>query len=770
MVIHNCIPALPIFMGLLGYRLSCMFALGDKVGVVYGNPSYIVSGLPKDVPDAASPMSRTNTSFGHGGLSQVPGFGQAHTYPNDLFDGEFEISNLMGMAMVFLTNMITIKAGDRAKIEVGLLNDMVRVVSNEFRHHSALGDEWVFDDGRLSGELNYTSYRHESHGRQTRKELLADLADNKPEFDNINDANDTGIWRMSRYIGWLGDFIHMFVTDPQKLVADQFSATIGNENWRSGRSHIWAGNDGSVLVQSVGDIVLERVIRVLVPRRIKRHDDPEGQQPDDFDNLESKWLKQWKDTDPNRPWEKAFQLRQYGRWLSQYHGLARFRQAVDDWEVPTESQVPGPSFDGGETDVGQANAGMEWGDAYATIRIYRDGSIGLQETEGATVTMAHGSIWLAATRHLWLEAAGDVRIVAGQNIFLKARRSIELVATVGGLILKARTKLKALCERGSIWFKSDAYDPDKPETVPYTPVEGDPEPEILPAAVLIQADNGQVEVCSKRRLWLHTTGEPDDDDDDDLSTSVVLGSSQHVLVDAKKNMSIKALTTVKIKSDKLLGKVGTTLWYSPTLFDINGVLTVRNGKVHAGAVVANTVDTLRRLSGIRRGPRPPEDQDGNPIPGAPAGTTHLNHISVVDTDKVELEVSTPDERRDVTGMIMPVPPAGSQILRWAFQPASEYLWDADEKNNMSYVSPSQQTMKLLNPDAVGQDWAWASDRLLAAPHTDSSTQSFGGTMRFRTHTGGTLLTGLAGEPVAEVSPSSSWTNGNMSFRFLPYPS
>ena len=744
--IGHCIPALPIFMGLAGYRTSCRFSIGDTVRVLYGNPSYVIGGLSKDLPDTQNAYSRTHTGQGHGALMQEPGYAQAHTYPNDLFDGEFEIANLMGMALVFCTNLMIMKAGDRAKVETHLVNDMVRIVSNEFRHHSALGDDYIFDDGRLSAESHLTSYRHESHGAASKKDLLAQLKNNQADLDDMDQANATLFARADRYIGWLGDFMHWFVSDPQHAVSETAKATIGDSTHKAGRSHIWTGNDGSILIQSVSDIAIERVVRVLVPRRKFRHDDPRGVQPDDFDKMENsatQWLTKWQDADPDRPWEKAFQLREYGRWLSQNLALARFRQASGDWEVPTEANAPAPVPGQGEEDVTRANGGMEWIDAYATIRIYRDGSIGLQETGGAAITMAHGSIWVSATRHLWFDAAGDIRFMSGQNILFKARRSIEFVATVGALIMKCRTAFRALCERGSMLLQSDAFDPTLPENPAYAPASGDPSPEILDAAVMLRASNGRIDIHGDKRIRMLVTGEPyavgalaADDALNDTASVVIESQHQHVRVNARYDFSIRA-DNFRAQVKSWAARCKNALWTCASLFDVNGMLTLRKGKLYAQAVIADVLAAQYAIEG-------PESQ------------VIVNH-------DIHTDLAGTSERKDVLEMKVPQQNSRPVSYRWVFQAPSEYMWDTADT---PYVSPAQQTMTLMeNPDKPSV-WAWADDRLLSSAYTGNDHKPWGASMLFGTHTGGDLLNKISDSTV--TYKASGWTTGLMSFRFMPY--
>lgn len=765
--IAQCRWGLGIFLGLAGFRTSGRLSIGDKVVVLYGHPSYIIQGLPRDAPDENNSRSRTNTGYGVDKLFPENTQGVSHSFPNDLLEGEFEIANLLGAALVFSTNLITMKAGDRAKVEVSMINDMVRLVSQEYRHHSALGDDMIYDDGRLNAESNYTYFAHEAHGQLHKGDPLGVLENNQfePESSTVDAENDTGIWRASFFKGWVGDFLHWFISDPQKAVATIGAADQG----RSGRSRIWAGSDGSVLVQSVADIVLERVVRVQVPTRKKRHDDPSGNVAKDFDTLNAEHLKAWRDSDPEKPWERAFQLRQYARWLSQNRSFARFKAASKDWDIAEIGDIDLPSATQGDFEVAKADpSAVEWKDAYATIRIYRDGSIGAQDTEGSSLVMAHGSIWLSAARHLNLEAAGDIRLIAGQNVVVKARRSIDLVAVTGGIIAKSRTWWKALCEQGSIWIKSDAVDPAK--TDPPDHAADDPKPEVLPHAVVLQASRGKVMIKSKRSIYVKCEGPADDPSGaTDQSASIMLESvAQHVIVKATKAFNVFS-DTVGLDASYFVAKVPKVFWPLATLFDVSGAVVIRQGvintrRLHSQSIKSNSIDSNPV------GPMPAED-------AAPTGVPqHFNHVRVVEKDYAP-ELTSADERHEMitkspgSTPVWLAPPQQFKLL-----PSSEYYWDTEESNNR-YVSPTQQTLTMVYATVTGglggiAEWDWSNagkEKLKEAPETDSSSAPFGFDQNFNTHENASATDGSGmllnkAESTPDVKNSASgWTSVPMKF-------
>jgi hypothetical protein len=352
----------------------------------------------------------------------------------------------------------------------------------------------------------------------------------------------------------------------------------------------------------------------------------------------------------------------------------------------------------------------------------------MQETEGAAITMAHGSIWLSATRHLWLEAAGDIRLIAGQNIFMKARRSIELVATVGGLILKARTWWKALCERGTMRLKSDAD-----ASVAYTPEQGDPAAEVLSAAVLLEADNGKISVEALKRVKLQAYGTPDDGD----ASVLIESSKQDVRVRAKNDISLFSNNLKFMVTKEWDVRSKDILWTATGLFDVNQFFAIRQGQVFARNFIGGQVAAQSALIGPTQ------------------------HATV--KKGLVLKLASNEERETVSRMVPPTPVAPNSA-RWTFSAPEEYLWDMDELHNCGYATPSQQTLAKSEGAAT---WAWSMDRLLPASTTGPEHQSFGGGMKVKTHSGGSLMNKPAGDMAAHQA--TGWTSDSVSFRFIPYP-
>lgn len=590
--VRTCMWAVGVFSPILGFRTKYYPTIDTKVAILVSgeNCDWIIATLPSEQFDraAAGANSMVAMQLDEEKLEpfeqELNGMGLRVTNPNDLLEGEFAIANNFGVAIQFLTTMIKMQASERAKVEALLMDDMVRIVSETFKHYSSFGDFQIYNDGRLNVRFDGTSYEFESFGKEKNTEPLVQLGDKKVDFQKT--FTETGRWRFSEYIGFLGDFIHTFVTEPNSTLA-----AIAAEAIRPGKARMQMHSDGTILMQSVADITIERVCRVVAPTEIKRQDDPEGNKKNEFDKLNKEYLKIWNyGKDMSKAHYASYQLRQYARWLSCFHSFARFHQLDKDWSIPKETDFQ-HSWDNQEEDVQQANAGGETlYDVYATFRIMRDGSILIMDGFSSAISMVRGNIQMSAARHIELDAAGDIRINAGQNLYIKARRNIEISAIVGGLTLKARAWWKALCEWGTVWIKSDAIDPSSGQTLP-TPDDAsqDPEPEIHGAAIFLDAARGQTLIQSQRRATVSVIGNPDDPESlKDTTASVVMQSqsqdvrsigARHVILKSEGRSQGNQGKIILDAANAIIATTTSFLLKIKLIFDINKILTLRTDGV-----------------------------------------------------------------------------------------------------------------------------------------------------------------------------------------------
>jgi Tfp pilus assembly protein PilV len=150
----------------------------------------------------------------------------------------------------------------------------------------------------------------------------------------------------------------------------------------------------------------------------------------------------------------AFQLREYARWLNNTYSLARFSQMTRDWQVPSEAQTPLQDVNSDETDKTSVNTGVSnWRIAYATIRIYRDGSIQTVDAYGNSITTTAIGIQISTPKNLLLQAGGSVNIVAGRDVNILARNNVGVTSVNAAIRLKSKTALMLFCSAGNVIYE-----------------------------------------------------------------------------------------------------------------------------------------------------------------------------------------------------------------------------------------------------------------------------------------------------------------------------
>lgn len=778
----QCTWAVGIFMPLTGFKTHYLPPVNTKVVVLAGPSLPIIIGmLPEATMDLQAGGSKISTSTSLGKLNSVTGTAgvcRSDSVPADFVEGEFEISNNLGVAIQFLTTLIKMQASERAKVEAFMLDDMVRIVSDTFKHISSFGDYQIYNDGRLNVRWDGTSYEHEAWGLLGAADEKADVSNRNVNFDTLSseELTKTGRWRFSQFIGFLGDFVHCFVTDPTTSLS-----SIAENAQRSGKARVHINSDGTILMQSVSQISLERVCRIAVPVEKKRQDDPSGSINDDFNNLEKDYLKIWDyGTDMSKVHHASYQLREYARWLSCFHSFARFHELDKNWSIPKETDIEAPAMTCKEPDKEAANPGItEYYDTYATIRIMLDGSIVLWDGKGAAVSMVGGNLQLSAPRHIDIDAAGDIRMSAGQNIYIKARRNIELTAVTGGLTLKARAWWKALCEWGTVWIKSDAVDPlVGPVPTPDNAVQ-DPTPEILAAAIVLEASQGQTLVQSARRVTVSTIGQPDDTEDaTDTTASVLLQSRyQDVRLLANRSVNIKSKSanngSIIFDSGKaILVKCLKFIATVRTVFDINETFTFKGNRLNLQELRTRRLHVKQVASGPSNFG---SDIADNNIPYK----SHGHHLTKYDESVSPVQFAEASDVEELTnydsGSVEEVkphelndaPPDGPD---WAFYKEDE-RFKVDGQDEEVFQPLAQQRV-LDDPTYTGYEtWDWATDDMLkAGVRTSTTSLPFPGAgAKEKVHTGGEPLNTPLDQLYKDQNPSiaTSLTNIPPVRKYLP---
>lgn len=595
--LHSCEYLPGVVAGLLGFSVTSLPPAGTRVVVLRGrSQNYVISaqgaadakkpnttGFATCINDA-DPWDEEAFQVNRDSAGTQEGAGMHPTV--DMYPGELDLTNSMGVALRALHNFAALTAGDAAKVETHLLNAMVRIVSGYFVHHSVGGDTMIWSNGGCNKEEHFTSYQFEADGKPEEKSeyategKYANVYD--PEQSCSDPVNDTGRWRLSRYTGFMGDLIHTFVSTPTDMIT-----TYNQSATRDGQFRASVGADGMLAIQAHGGVFVQVVPRVQIPTIYHKWDDPEFDAEDAFKSLNTEYLKLW----CNGPdWKNlefsCWQMRSYLRYIMQYHSLQRFLQlkAKKVCDVPIDTATAGHSAaaEKEKKDVNGSDASYPWL-REASLSIDPSGSITLESNQHASVILNQGNVQIAAAGNIELKAGGTVSI-QGRDMSILSASDMEIVSMAGKIAMKARTAWKVLCETGRIWLKSDAAEGDN-ETTKVAEVES--ESELNEYAIVLDAPKGKTLVSAKEQLTIGVeTG--------DMYLSAEAGKlyayclEMHIMAQVK--MLVKSAITAFGGAVLALGSKIVQITKSCRVIDGGGILTDKPiqcaGLVSAGTIVS----------------------------------------------------------------------------------------------------------------------------------------------------------------------------------------
>lgn len=456
--------------GLLGLQATCMPQKGSQVIVLKNtlqdNGLDLILGVVPagggfDYTLLSSYVGADNTVAYPGVKEEQRALSQENlaffnqgSYPMDGVDGELFVNNALGAGLEILQNLTRLKGSDLAKVEAFVMDDFVRIVSHNFAHITAFGDYTINNaNGRLNVVWKGTSNEHEAFGLQDKSEskgytmAAKNLVDVNTEEDTEKTFYEDGRWRFVTYIGKLGGFVHMFITDPQKVLQTNIP-----DNVTSARHNLHINQDGSMLMQTVGEIAIEKVVRIPVP--ISRAT------PEELANAEVKLdaYQNWTPMPGEEMFHQSYKFKDYGRWFANYYALAEFLGDSKGYDLYSEALYEEPDATCGENDLKQVNAAYakdatKYIEQYACIRIFRDGTVMVMDSFGSTVHMVDGNLNLSAAKDINLEAGGALNINA-RDINLLAKDNIEITAITRGILCKAARWFEMCCVKGPMLLQS----------------------------------------------------------------------------------------------------------------------------------------------------------------------------------------------------------------------------------------------------------------------------------------------------------------------------
>ena len=162
------IPLSHSYSSALGFRETIAYTVGTRVvccDFASGNMALIIAAAPAgdaqgdgqndnsvNLPNKVSLNSDEPLNHDTHRLPYAKNVTRLNTMnngiPSDVVQGEKLIANEFGVMLALFQLMATLRASDLAQIQCHFLDDLVRIVSHNFQHYTALGELNVMHDGK----------------------------------------------------------------------------------------------------------------------------------------------------------------------------------------------------------------------------------------------------------------------------------------------------------------------------------------------------------------------------------------------------------------------------------------------------------------------------------------------------------------------------------------------------------------------------------------------------------------------------------------------
>lgn len=380
--------------------------------------------------------------------------------PLDVLPGEQGTFNEMGLAHYMGTLAQGMRASERCGIDFFEMDDLVRLVSGQYQHYSAIGEHQIYNDGGYQTmEFSGSPHMCEALGFPTYDQnwLAPDKVDGgamKNMVRKLAYKKHCLHRRFQMYCGHVSGLLSVFVAKPDpSIVPNQYDT----KNRDQGLFAANVDQSGRLLVSSANDIILERTDRIPIPKKLHEPWDMEGDVVDKSDPFEIKSPFNWQPG--GDPRASSLWLRDAVAW---YKKLLYQRQdeTPNDWFVPEEGdlRIPDNKFEHIDKVLGEEDYD-KFVDRRCIFRMGKDGTITLRSEGGAEIVLAGADVQINAPGDIRLQSGQNV-VVLGRDVFIKAKDSVDITATARDVRLKAEQNLHLYSEASVLIqtnTKSDAH-------------------------------------------------------------------------------------------------------------------------------------------------------------------------------------------------------------------------------------------------------------------------------------------------------------------------
>ena len=473
-----------------------------------------------------------------GHMSNTPNI-YDHRRPTDVVDGEHVISNEFGVLLGLYQQLANLKASELAQVQCHLMDDLVRVISHNFQHYTALGEYNIFHDGRrIMAEFGATHKPSESYGRpavntDTSEPMFSEegehTVDDAEDFYSIKeDERVKAIERFKWFLGGLGDFLHVFLACPDPEEVRRLDPDYTPSKPDTGLWDMHIGTDGGFHVRSVKEIFLEKTNWIRVPLRKAAPEDPNGDNAEDLTYDKKEKFEFNNDGKfKSNPFNYALQLRDYVAYVNEKLGYQNFKKHEKDFHVNDDIDQENSLKDINNVDQETQLGLQDYALRTAGIYIMPNGGITIRDAWNSAIVMEGGNIYLQPAKDIVSQPLRNCIVKAGGNINMACKQHFDMSSSEEGMRMKSEKAMYCYSNKSGIILEANGE----------TDTPGSPDPTSFAVE-----DIGGIVLKSKLSVYSY--------------------AEDQIVNYAKGNLLLQSLSNVDIVSDTSLtthSKLGTML-------------------------------------------------------------------------------------------------------------------------------------------------------------------------------------------------------------------
>jgi hypothetical protein len=388
--------------------------------------------------------------------------------PTDVVDGEHVISNEFGVLLGLYQQLANLKASELAQVQCFLLDDLVRIISHNFQHYTALGEYNIYHDGkRLMAEFGATHKPAESYGspavendegnEKVFEETGEHSADDEKDLYKIStDERIKAIERFKLFLGSVGDFLHLFVVKPDSEEIRILDPDKTPEKPDTGLCDLHIGTDGGMHIRSVKEVFIEKTNWIRVPLRKAAPDDPNG---DDAENLDYDKKEKFEFEDSYRykenPFNYSLQIRDYVAYVNEKLGYQNFKKHEKDFyvndDISKEKSLKEIEKIDKETDLNLKDYSLRT----AGIYLMPNGGITIRDAWNSAIVMEGGNVYIQPAKDLVAQPLRNTIVKGGGNISVACKKHIDLSSSEEGVRIKSEKSQYLYSNKGGFVIESN---------------------------------------------------------------------------------------------------------------------------------------------------------------------------------------------------------------------------------------------------------------------------------------------------------------------------